>query len=79
MDKLKNKIPLIIDTDIGGDIDDTWALTFALLRDEFDIRLVTTVLGDPDYRAKVIAKMNECCGKPNIDIGLGSRLSRQGV
>lgn len=56
MDKLKNKIPLIIDTDIGGDIDDTWALTFALLRDEFDIRLVTTVLGDPRLQSKGYCK-----------------------
>ena len=60
---MEKKIPVIIDTDIGGDIDDTWALVFALLREEFDIKLITTVLGDPTYRARVIAKINESCGK----------------
>lgn len=71
----KFKIPVIIDTDIGGDIDDTWALVFALLRDEFDIKLITTVLGDPTYRAKVIAKLNESCGKGTIDLGFGKSSS----
>ena len=70
------KIPVIIDTDIGNDIDDTFALCFALLRDELDIRLVTTVLGDPVYSAKIIAGMNESCGKGTIDIGLGKCGSR---
>ena len=51
------RIPVILDTDIGNDIDDTWALVFALLRNELDIRLVTTVLGDPIYSAKLIAKL----------------------
>ena len=27
---LKKKIPVILDTDIGGDIDDTWALALML-------------------------------------------------
>lgn len=73
--KENKKIPVIIDTDIGNDIDDTWALCFALLRDELDIRLVTTVLGDPIYSAKIIAKMNECCSKGNIDIGLARNIT----
>ena len=36
----KKKIPVIIDTDIGDDIDDTWALVFALLSESLDIKLV---------------------------------------
>lgn len=71
METKKTKIPVIIDTDIGGDIDDTWALVFALLREEFDIKLITTVLGDPAYRAKLIAKLNECCGRGEIALGFG--------
>ena len=68
---VKKRIPVILDTDIGNDIDDTRALVFALLRDELDIRLVTTVLGDPIYSAKLIAKLVQVCGKAPIDIGLG--------
>ena len=70
---VKKRIPVILDTDIGNDIDDTWALVFALLRDELDIRLVTTVLGDPIYSAKLVAKLTGVCEKAPIDIGLGKR------
>ena len=35
---------IILDTDIGDDIDDALALTFAVLRDEIDLLGVTTVL-----------------------------------
>ena len=70
---VKKRIPFILDTDIGNDIDDTWALVFALLRDELDIRLVTTVLGDPIYSAKLVAKLTGVCEKAPIDIGLGKR------
>ena len=34
------KIPVILDTDIGDDIDDTWALGFLLRSPEFDVKLV---------------------------------------
>lgn len=70
---VKKRIPVILDTDIGNDIDDTWALVFALLRNELDIRLVTTVLGDPIYSAKLVAKLTGVCEKAPIDIGLGKR------
>jgi inosine-uridine nucleoside N-ribohydrolase len=46
-------LPVVIDTDIGTDIDDTWALALALRSPEIDIRLITTVAGDPHYRARV--------------------------
>ena len=44
---------VVVDTDIGTDIDDTWALAMATRSPELDIRLITTVSGDPDYRARV--------------------------
>lgn len=46
-------IPVVIDTDIGTDIDDSWALALALRSPELDVRLVTTVSGDALYRARV--------------------------
>jgi inosine-uridine nucleoside N-ribohydrolase len=46
-------LPVVIDTDIGTDIDDTWALALAARSPELDVRLVTTVSGDPRYRARV--------------------------
>ena len=37
---MKAKIPVILDTDIGGDIDDTWALAMLLKSPELDLKLV---------------------------------------
>jgi inosine-uridine nucleoside N-ribohydrolase len=39
-------IPVILDTDIGGDIDDTWALAMMLRSPELDVKLVVTDTGD---------------------------------
>ena len=51
----RDKIPVILDTDIGGDIDDTWALVMMLKSPELDVKLVTTDTGNTTYRAKVAA------------------------
>ncbi|MFZ5831573.1 MAG: hypothetical protein ACOY3P_15925, partial [Planctomycetota bacterium] len=53
------KIPVIFDTDIGGDIDDTWALGMLLKRPEFDVKLVVGDYGQPEYRAKLLARFLE--------------------
>ena len=42
-------IPVILDTDIGGDIDDTWALALLLKSPEFDVKLVVSDNGDTVY------------------------------
>lgn len=60
---------VVIDTDIGTDIDDTWALAMAVRSPELDVRLITTVSGDPLYRARV-ARGLLGPGVP-IAIGLG--------
>lgn len=64
-------IPTIIDTDIGGDIDDTWALAYALKRPELDIRLITTCTGDVDYRARIVCRLLALAGRCDIPVGLG--------
>ena len=64
-------IPVIFDTDIGDDIDDSWALTVLLKSPQFDIKLVTTSCGKSEYRAKIIAKMLTIAGRTDIPIGLG--------
>lgn len=61
---------VLIDTDIGGDIDDTWALALAVASPELDIRLVTTVSGDPRYRAHVATGLLAGSGIP-VATGLG--------
>jgi inosine-uridine nucleoside N-ribohydrolase len=64
-------IPVILDTDIGGDIDDTWALAMLLKSPELDLKLVVTDTGNTTYRAKVAAKMLEAGGRTDVPIGVG--------
>ncbi len=66
-----NKIPVILDTDIGSDIDDTWALIMLLNCPELDLRLVTTVGGDTVYRAHLTAKLLQTAGRSDIPIAAG--------
>jgi inosine-uridine nucleoside N-ribohydrolase len=72
------KIPVILDTDIGGDIDDTWALALLLKSPEFDVRLVVSDTGDTVYRAKIIARMLEVAHRTDIPVGVGIRQSTRG-
>ena len=66
------KIPVILDTDIGDDIDDTWALTMMLNSPELDVKLVIGDYGKPVYRGKILAKMLEAAGRTDVPVGLGA-------
>lgn len=66
---------IILDTDIAGDIDDSWALGFALASPALDIKLVVSCLDDTTHRARVIAKFLEQTGHANVPIGIGLRTS----
>jgi inosine-uridine nucleoside N-ribohydrolase len=69
------RIPVILDTDIGGDIDDTWALGFLLRCPELDLRLVSVDTGNTTYRAKIVAKFLERAGRSDIPVAVGLRRS----
>lgn len=64
-------IPVIIATDIGDDIDDTWALGLALKSPELDVKLVVGEYGKAEYRAKLIAKFLQTVGRSDIPVGVG--------
>jgi inosine-uridine nucleoside N-ribohydrolase len=65
-------VSVILDCDIGDDIDDSWALTMLLKSPQFDIKLITTTCGKAEYRAKLIAKMLTVAGRTDIPVGLGA-------
>jgi inosine-uridine nucleoside N-ribohydrolase len=65
------KIAVILDTDICDDIDDTWALAMLLQSPEFNIKLITTAVGDTTARTKVVAKILQLAGRTDIPIGTG--------
>ena len=69
-------IPLILDTDIGTDVDDVWALVFLLNCPEVDVKLITTCTGDTEYRARLVAKILSELDREDIPIGIGLHLDR---
>ena len=71
------KIPVILDTDIGLDIDDTYALGFLLKCPEFDIKLITTSSDNTPLKAKLVAKFLERVGRTDIPIGIGPQENRK--
>lgn len=64
-------IPIVLDTDIGSDIDDAFALVLVLKSPELDLRAVTTVSGDTQARARLAAKMLWVAGRRDIPVAAG--------
>ncbi|MGD1000122.1 MAG: nucleoside hydrolase [Candidatus Brocadiia bacterium] len=65
------KIPVILDTDLGTDIDDSWAIAYMLKCPELDVKLITTATGDTTYRAKLCARLLKAGGRTDVPIGIG--------
>lgn len=63
--------PVIFHTDIGGDIDDTWALLLLLRRPELDLRLVVTEGGNAIYRGRIVARLLTLAGRADIPLAIG--------
>jgi inosine-uridine nucleoside N-ribohydrolase len=74
---INKKIPVILDTDIGEDIDDTWALGLLLKCPEFDVKLITTATDDTVIKTKLVAKFLEIAGRTDIPIGIGPSENRK--
>jgi inosine-uridine nucleoside N-ribohydrolase len=65
------RIPVIVDTDIGDDIDDTWALLMLLRMPQFDLKLAVGDYGNAIYRARLLAKLLELTGRSEVPVGIG--------
>lgn len=70
--------PVILDTDIGDDIDDTWALGLLLKSPELDLKLVVGDRGQARYRARLLAKFLERAGRSDVPVGIGLDLEPRG-
>jgi|GEM_PF-582161 len=64
--------PLVLDTDIGTDVDDALALAFVLASPELDLVGVTIVDGDVDVRARIAARLLGMAGRPDIPVIRGA-------
>ncbi|HEY1984818.1 MAG TPA: nucleoside hydrolase [Terracidiphilus sp.] len=61
----------IIDTDIGDDIDDAFALALALRSPELKILGITTAFGDTELRARLVDRYLAAVGRKDIFVGAG--------
>ncbi len=59
---------VLLDTDIGGDIDDAFALAYLLARDDCDLLGVTTVTGPVVERAKMASALCRLAGRRDVPI-----------
>jgi len=64
---------IILDTDIGGDIDDAWALGFVLNYTGFHPIGVTICDGNTPARAKIACKLLYVTGRTNIPVAVGRK------
>ncbi len=62
---------VIIDTDIGDDVDDAFALALAVKSPEFEIIGVTTTFGDTELRARITDRLLGEVGRADIPVMAG--------
>jgi len=67
----EQKHMIVLDTDIGDDIDDALALALALNSPEIDLRGITTVFGDTQKRAQLAQHILHTFGREDIPIAVG--------
>jgi inosine-uridine nucleoside N-ribohydrolase len=64
---------VILDTDIGDDIDDAWALAFLISHQDFEPLGVTIAHGNTPARAPIACKMLYLAGRSYIPVVLGRK------
>src|SRR5262245_2248428 len=66
-------IPILLDTDVGTDVDDGIAIALLLAAPELDVRAVTTVSGDATHRARIAKKLLTLGGRGDVPVAAGVR------
>jgi purine nucleosidase len=62
---------VILDTDIGDDIDDAFALALVLRSPEFKLLGITTEFGDTELRARLVDRYLKAVGRADIPVAAG--------
>lgn len=68
----KKAIPILLDTDIGTDVDDAFALALILASPELDLHGVTTVGSEPHTRAAIVCRFLAAVGQKDIPVAAGA-------
>ena len=66
------KIPILLDTDIGSDIDDAVALAYLLRQPRCELVGITTVTGEVAQRSALAAAVCDAAGRPGIPVHSGA-------
>ena len=65
------RTPVIIAADPGDDIDDAYAIAWALRAPELDVRAIVTSFGDTRLRDRMVRRMVATLGRRDVPIGHG--------
>ncbi|MEE2704430.1 MAG: nucleoside hydrolase [Myxococcota bacterium] len=65
---------IVLDTDIGGDVDDSLCLALALASPEIELAAVTAIGGGSRTRARVASKLLGLAGRSEIPVFAGCRV-----
>mmetsp|Transcript_16440 Transcript_16440/g.29186 ORF Transcript_16440/g.29186 Transcript_16440/m.29186 type:complete len:387 (+) Transcript_16440:82-1242(+) len=68
---LSQRRPVIVDTDLGQDMDDTWALAYLLASPEVEVKLIVTSSRCTWGKARLLATFLKELGRPDVAIGVG--------
>ncbi|WP_433364850.1 nucleoside hydrolase [Actinoplanes sp. CA-142083] len=69
---------IVLDTDIGSDVDDLLALAMLLGSPECDLTAVSTVYGDTMLRARMVRRAYRLARRPAPPVAAGARQARSG-
>jgi inosine-uridine nucleoside N-ribohydrolase len=72
-DAWQERMKVVLDTDIGTDIDDAWALGYALKSPTFDLLGVTISDADTTQRAKIACKLLHRLGRTDVPVAVGRK------
>lgn len=67
---------VILDTDIGTDVDDACALSLAVRSPEIRLEAVTVVYGDVELRARMVRRLLACAGPDFDDVPIAKGLEQ---
>jgi purine nucleosidase len=67
---------VIIDTDIGDDVDDAFALALAVKSPELEVLGITTAFGETEVRAQIVDRFLEAVGRAEIPVMAGKPVGK---
>lgn len=79
MAAIATPVPVILDTDLGDDIDDTWALAMLLGSPQIDLKLIVTASDDTPKKTRLVAKILETMGRTDVPLGCGVKNSDKSI